>query len=66
MIDEVCGSLKDGVTKLPWYLPDQETMEEMINDHVCKVCGRPAPEGSEAYNFMMENLTSIRSTSLLN
>lgn len=60
MIDEVCGSLKDGVTKLPWYLPDQETMEEMINDHVCKVCGRPAPEGSEAYNFMMEKLNEYK------
>lgn len=59
-IEEVCGSLEGGVQKLPWYLPDQATMEEMINDHVCKVCGRPAPEGSDAYNFMVEKLNEYK------
>lgn len=59
-IDEIRGVLEGGVTKLPWYLPNQETMEEMINDHVCKVCGRPAPEGSDAYKFMLAKLNEYK------
>lgn len=51
-LEEVRGMLNSGIPELPWYLPDQETMEEMIHDHVCKVCGSPAPEGSPAYEFM--------------
>ena len=57
---EIRGMLKDGVAELPWYLPNQETMEEMINDKICKVCGRPAPEGSDAYNFMVNKLEEYK------
>ena len=41
-----------GFTELPWYMPNEETMKEMLDERVCKVCGTPAPEGSDAYNFM--------------
>lgn len=57
---EIRGMLSDGVAELPWYLPNQETMEEMINDKICKVCGRPAPEGSDAYNFMVNKLEEYK------
>ncbi len=59
-IKELCGTFENGATKLPWYLPDEETMEEMIHDHVCKVCGRPAPEDSEAYRFMVDKLEEYK------
>lgn len=59
-INEICGVLVGGATKLPWYLPDQATMEEMIHDHVCKVCGRPAPEDSDAYKFMVAKLNEYK------
>lgn len=59
-VKEIQGTLIDGSTELPWYLPDQETMEEMIHDHICKVCGRPAPEGSEAYEFMVHKLEDYK------
>ncbi len=59
-VKEIQGTLINGSTELPWYLPDQETMEEMIHDHVCKVCGRPAPEGSEAYEFMIHKLEDYK------
>mgnify|MGYP002520550492 FL=1 len=52
-LKEVRGLLSENVAELPWYLPNEETMEEMIHDHVCKVCGTPAPEGSAAYEFMV-------------
>lgn len=59
-MQEVRGMLSEGVTELPWYLPNQETMEEMIHDHVCKVCGSPAPEGSAAYEFMVNKLNEYK------
>lgn len=59
-VKEIQGTLINGSTELPWYLPDQETMEEMIHDHICKVCGRPAPEGSEAYEFMVHKLEDYK------
>lgn len=59
-IKELQGVLVNGATELPWYLPTQETMEEMLQDHICKVCGRPAPEGSEPYNFMLHKLEDYK------
>ena len=32
----------------------------MLNDHICKVCGRPAEEGSEAYAFMLQKLEEYK------
>ena len=57
---ELQGALVNGATELPWYLPNQETMEDMINDHICKVCGREAPEDSEAYAFMVRKLEEYK------
>lgn len=55
-VKEIKETLVNGSEELPWYLPDQDTMEEMIHDHICKVCGRPAPEDSDAYKFMVKKL----------
>lgn len=59
-LKEVRGMLEGNIPELPWYLPDQETMEDMIHDHVCKVCGSPAPEGSPAYEFMVNKLNEYK------
>lgn len=59
-VKEIQGTLINGSTELPWYLPDQETMEEMIQDHICKVCGRPAPEGSDAFEYMVHKLEEYK------
>lgn len=48
--------LANNAVPLPWNLPDEATMREMIDDEICKVCGRPAPKGSEAYEFMCHKL----------
>ncbi len=53
---EEITQLVNGASRMPWYLPGEAEMEEMIHDHICKVCGREAPEGSEAYRFMCEKL----------
>ena len=59
-LQEVRGMLSENITELPWYLPNQETMEEMIHDHICKVCGSPAPEGSKTYEFMVNKLNEYK------
>lgn len=48
--------LKTGFVPLAPNVPDEKTMREMLHEEVCKVCGRPAPKGSEAYNHMKRHL----------
>ena len=59
-VKEMQNALENGAPELPWYLPNQETMEEMLHDHICKICGRPAEEGSDAYNFMLHKLEEYK------
>ena len=49
-------TLPEGKTRLPWFVPNEEYLREMIEDECCKVCGRPAPKGTEAYEFMVQKL----------
>ena len=48
--------LKKEFSQLPWFIPDLQTMKEMLNEHRCKVCGTEAPEGSAPYLFMQKRL----------
>ena len=48
--------LVNGTIPLVPYIPDEKTMREMLNDHICKVCNTPAPEGSPQYEFMQKRL----------
>ena len=57
---EEITQLANGASRMPWYLPGEAEMEEMIHDHICKVCGREAPEGSDALLFMREKLQEYR------
>lgn len=59
-VQEIQGALSNGATGLPWYLPDQETMEDMLRDHICKVCGREVEENSDAYRFMMNKVEEYK------
>lgn len=60
---EMVNTLANGATKLPWYIPDKETMQEMIDDEVCKVCGRPAHKGTPEYEFMVNKLNEFLANS---
>ena len=53
---EQIQKLANGATPLPWNLPDKETLQEMIDEEVCKVCGREAKKGTSAYEFMVNKL----------
>jgi DNA sulfur modification protein DndD len=56
---EISNSLSNGIIPLSIYIPDENTMKEMIGDEVCKVCGREAKKGSDAYNFMVCKLNEL-------
>lgn len=43
-------------TPLPAHIPGPSILKEMLDDEVCKVCGRPAPKNSEAWNFIRHKL----------
>ena len=54
---EMVNTLANGATKLPW------SMQEMIDDEVCKVCGRPAHKGTPEYEFMVNKLNEFLANS---
>ena len=45
---------------LPVYIPGQKIMQEMLDEEVCKICGRPAKKHSEAWEFMLHRLEEYR------
>lgn len=46
--------------ELRWDIPDQQTMEEMIEAEQCWVCGHRAPKGSPEYDFMVNRLNKYK------
>ena len=56
---EAIKEIAAGVLPLDPLIPDRKSMENMIHDEFCKVCGRPAPKGSDPYNFMHSLIDSI-------
>ena len=53
---ETTTQLLKEFTPLPIDTPSRELMEEMLHEEHCKVCNRPAPKDTEAYNFMQKRL----------
>jgi predicted nucleic acid-binding Zn-ribbon protein len=53
---EALEILEKEFSQLPWFIPDINTMKEMLDEHRCKVCGTYAPQGSAPYNFMLKRL----------
>ena len=49
-------ALLNDLVPLPIGTPSKAIMEEMIKDRFCKVCNRPAEEGSDALKFMTDRL----------
>jgi DNA sulfur modification protein DndD len=50
------AKLINNSSPLPIGVPNKATMEEMLSDEICKVCNREAKEGTEAYQYMENNL----------
>jgi DNA sulfur modification protein DndD len=56
---ELAKEISNGIIPLSPNVPDKISMKEMIKDEVCKVCGRKAEEGSDAYKFMVNKLNEL-------
>ena len=56
LVAKMQKELSEGHVPLAINVPDENTMREMLDDEFCKVCNRPAPKGSDAYNFMKSRL----------
>lgn len=56
---ELAKEIADGIIPLSPNIPDKISMQEMIKDEFCKVCGREAKEGSDAYIFMVNKLSDL-------
>ena len=52
-------SVQNDFTGLAVNVPDRATMQEMLDDKICKVCGSPAKEGSDTYVFMEKKLNAL-------
>ncbi|MDP2060520.1 MAG: hypothetical protein Q8J97_12330, partial [Flavobacteriaceae bacterium] len=56
---ELANEISKGIIPLSPNIPDKISMQEMINDEFCKVCGREAKQGSDAYIFMVNKLNEL-------
>lgn len=56
---ELAKEIAEGIIPLSPNIPDKISMQEMIKDEFCKVCGREAKEGTEAYDFMVNKLNDL-------
>lgn len=56
VVAQINKELSHGHVPLAINIPDENTMREMLNEEFCKVCGREAPKGSQAYEFMKKRL----------
>lgn len=51
---------KEDFVPLPAHIPGQKIMQEMLDDEVCKICGRPAKKHSEAWEYMLHRLEEYK------
>lgn len=53
-------SMKTDFIPLPVHIPGQKIMQEMLDEEVCKICGRPAKKHSEAWEYMLHRLEEYK------
>lgn len=56
---ELAKEIAEGIIPLSPNIPDKISMQEMIKDEFCKVCGREAKEGTDPYKFMVNKLSDL-------
>ena len=59
-------SQQQNFTPLPVHIPGQKIMQEMLDEEVCKICGRPASKHSEPWNFMLQRLEEYKESLKVN
>ena len=54
--EKAIKKMQTNFVPLPVHIPGQKVMQEMLDEEVCKICGRPAKKHSEAWEFMLHRL----------
>ncbi len=54
--EKVIRKMQTDFVPLPVHIPGREIMQEMLDEEVCKICGRPAKKHSEEWEFMLHRL----------
>ena len=58
--EKIIKKMQTDFTPLPVHIPGQKIMQEMLDEEVCKICGRPAKKHSEAWEFMLHRLEEYK------
>lgn len=58
--EKVIKKMQTDFVPLPVHIPGQKIMQEMLDEEVCKICGRPAKKHSEAWEFMLHRLDEYK------
>ena len=54
------NKMQSDFVPLPIHIPGPKIMQEMLDEEVCKICGRPAEKHSEAWEFMRQRLEEYK------
>lgn len=53
------NDLKNGVIPFPIGVPGKDRLKEMLDDEICKVCGREAHAGTAAYEYIKSHYSIL-------
>lgn len=59
-VEKAIKKMQTDFVPLPVHIPGQKIMQEMLDEEVCKICGRPAKKHSEAWEFMLHRLEEYK------
>lgn len=60
-LQDAKNKLRETIDAMPGFMPEIESMKEMLRVHKCKYCGTEAPEGSAAYEHIKQLLSEYES-----
>ena len=58
--EKVIKKMQTDFVPLPVHIPGQKIMQEMLDEEVCKICGRPAKKHTDAWEFMLQRLEEYK------
>lgn len=58
--EKVIKKMQTDFVPLPVHIPGQKIMQEMLDEEVCKICGRPAKKHTDAWEFMFQRLEEYK------
>lgn len=59
-VEKAIKEAERGFTSLPVHIPGRKIMEDMLENEICKFCGRPAKKHSPEWNFMLDRLNEYK------